>query len=369
MASPKTHQSETNAVAIQYNILWMSTAVGKQEPTTGCIEITSLPSVLDNHGSLCHRVSPQHAPVGFQEDILLADTAKSSVEPSDTSGVADFEFGSAPTTKSSSTSTHVIPGIPCIAKLSWGPWVSTFYCSYDPLNDSFRSRDPSSFAFGIQSMNEWMEMQLMGSVTMVPRLICEGVDDHGHDFLILIVIWNWGGPKVSRLFAKRETGNRDRELRERECGSLGIEWSTPGVEKIISPDQSHQSGPENTIKPQLSRQTSGERRHEGQGSDRGRNNRATFRGGATFRSEGGFRGGGNFRARGDSSGRGDFRDGRPSGDRGRQRGGKPRGRPTSRTKSKTDMGLQRDNSPKVGTLEAKAQMGADDTDTEDLIIL
>lgn len=363
MASFKAHQNGQNAMSIIYNILWMEDAAGKQEPTRGLIEIVSAPTVLSDDSPNINMPS-QHATRGLQEDVLLADTSRSSTETLQSNDEFTSECQSAISHESSMISTHSASGNPCIAKLSWGSWEAIFHCIYDQPKDSFRSQDKSFFAFGIQDMNEWMEMALMGKSTTVPRLICEEIDDHSHEFIKMIIVWNWSGPNISQLYAKRATGDRDWELSESECGRLGITVSSHIVEGSTGDGGLPQSNPDlpreyETVDKSLRRKERGEPRGESR-SRRG----YTSRGRTTSRARGNFRGREGFGSRA----RGHLLPDRVSGDVERGRGRGFRGNMSSRSGHKLGSKVRIGNDAKTEAREVNAQSGLDNLQAEDLII-
>lgn len=379
MASPKTNQPVVDGVSVVYNILWMCTAAGKQGLSTGRIEITSVPGVLDGHDFISLPMPNKYSADDSQEDLLLADTSKSSVETSDKSEATKSDCEAETALKSLKTSQHSFPGIPCIAKLSLSPWEASFYCMYDQVNDSFRTQDQSVLAFGIRNMNEWMEMALMGNSTTVPRLTCEGIDDHGHDLLKVIIFWNWGGSTVSRLYAKRATGNDDWELSEAERQKLGILDVVHDLEEMNTYDSSPQPSL-NTLddsplpSPMHDHQDNLEREEPSGGNGRGSfRGRASSRRGDSSRGRNSSRARGTSQARGGFRGRGDSGGGRAFRNSGRQRSKGSRGGNMSQPGPRIEPNNQRGPAPvKAETAEAgeaRAQLGWEDPTTEDLINL
>ena len=114
--------------------------------------------------------------------------------------------------------------IPCIAELEWGSWEATLYGFYNQHSDSFRSSKGALDDFSLRSMNEWMEMGLMGhSVTRI-GIKCPQRDDNGHEILVFYINREQSRLEsaTSMLFAKRAIGEESLGFSEREFRELGI---------------------------------------------------------------------------------------------------------------------------------------------------
>ncbi len=198
---------ETIAANVTYNILWLCSTNGMNEATEGRIEISSVPNRMAVGGSSI-AVGSTCASEVTQEDLMSFTTDEST----ETSAIV------------STTSEESTPDIPCIAELSWGSWEATFYGSYNPHSDSFRSLKCGVDDFNIRSMNEWLEMGLMGHPITRLGINCPQRDDHGHEILVFEMTWEQSTleSSTSRMFAKRVIEEASSEFSEGELRELGI---------------------------------------------------------------------------------------------------------------------------------------------------
>ena len=177
------------------------------EATDGHIEIHMVPEWMDN-GDSSKDIGGTYGSQATREDFMIFMTdgsAKTSAITSATDG---------PSTQD----------IPCIAALDWGSWEATLYGFYNPHSDSFRSLKCGLDDFSLRSMNEWMEMGLMGhSVTRV-GIKCPQRDDNGHEILVFYINREQSRLEsaTSMLFAKRVIGEGSLGFSERGFRELGI---------------------------------------------------------------------------------------------------------------------------------------------------
>ena len=207
---------------VNYNILWLCSTNGMNEATEGRIEISFVPHIMRVGGSST-AIGGTCGSEATQEDLMSFSTDGST----ETSAIA------------STTSEESTQDIPCIAELSWGSWDATFYGSYNPHSDSFRSLKGSGLDdFNIRSMNEWMEMGLMGHPIIRSGINCPQRDDHGHEILVFEIIWEQSTPEssTSRLLAKRVIGGANLGFSEAECRELGISRNNSSNKILKQPE-------------------------------------------------------------------------------------------------------------------------------------
>ncbi len=207
---------------VTYHILWLCSANGMDEATEGRIEISMVPNGMDIGGSSI-AVGGNYGSETTQQDLMIFTTDGSAMTSAITS-----------TTGEGSTQ-----DIPCIAELSWGSWEATFYGLYNPHSDSFRSlkgglRDD----FNIRSMNEWMEMGLMGHPITRLGINCPQRDDYGHEILVFNITREQSRleSSTSRLFAKRVIGEASLGFSEGEFRELGISRNNSSNQALKQPN-------------------------------------------------------------------------------------------------------------------------------------
>ena len=197
---------EATTANVTYNILWLCSANGMNEATEGHIEISLVPNGMNIGGSSIDVGS--NCGSEATEDLLTFTTDGSAKT-------------SAITSASSEESTR---DVPCIAELSWGSWEATFYGLYNPQSDSFRSLNVGLHDFNIRSMNEWMEMGLMGHPISRLGIDCPQRDDYGNEILVFHITLEQSKleSSTSRLFSKRVIGGAGSGFSEGEFRELGI---------------------------------------------------------------------------------------------------------------------------------------------------
>lgn len=212
---------EATTANITYHILWLCSANGMNEATEGRIEISMVPNEMDIGGSSIY-VGGTCGSEATQEDLMIFTTD-----------------GSAETSAIRSTiGEESAQDIPCIAELSWGSWEATFYGLYHPHSDSFRSLKGGLEDFNIRSINEWMEMGLMGHPITRLGINCPQRDDYGHEILLFNITREQSRleSSTSKLFAKRVIGEASLGFSEGEFRELGISRNNPSNQVLKQPD-------------------------------------------------------------------------------------------------------------------------------------
>ena len=194
---------EATAATVIYHLLWVCSANGMNEATDGHIKIHMVAEWMDN-GGLSNAIGGIYGSEATREDFTTFMTDGSA--------------------KTSATGGPSNQHIPSIAELDWGSWEATLYGFYNPHSDSFRSVKGGLDDFSLRSMNEWMEMGLMGhSVTQI-GIKCPQRDDNGHEILVFYINRAQSRQEsfTSMLFAKRVIGEESVGFSEREFRELGI---------------------------------------------------------------------------------------------------------------------------------------------------
>ena len=194
---------EATAATVTYHLLWVCSANGMNEATDGHIKIHMVPEWIDNGGSSID-AEGTYGSEATREDFMIFMTNTS----------ATTSAAGGPCTQD----------VPCIAKLDWGSWEATLYGFYNPHSDSFRCLKGGPDDFSLRSMNEWMEMGLMGhSVTRI-GIKCPQRDDNGHEILVFYINREQSrlDSGTAMLFAKRAIGEESLGFSEREFRELGI---------------------------------------------------------------------------------------------------------------------------------------------------
>lgn len=199
---------EATTTNVSYNILWLCSTNGMNEATEGHIEIVSVLNEIGIGGS-SKAVGGNHGAEARHEDLIFF-TTDGSAETSDITST---------TSEDSSTQ-----DIPCIAKLTWGSWEATFYGSYNPPSESYRSNKGAHFDFNIRGMNEWMDIGLKGHTITRLGVDCPQRDDHGHEILVFHMTWEQSTleSRTASLFAKRDLGETSLGFSEEEFRELGV---------------------------------------------------------------------------------------------------------------------------------------------------
>ncbi|KAL2040513.1 hypothetical protein N7G274_006492 [Stereocaulon virgatum] len=266
-----------NQVLVTYNITWMSTTMGRNEPTVGCIDVMPIQHEPDG--------SCSQAQDDVDEDPYTNTTHSGSEEDSNSQSIDTRDNEDA-----------VTPGIswniPCIAHLYWGIWRADFYCTYNPHNHNFPPAEDGLYPFAIRSMNEWMEMALAGHPISVPRIVSAQPDEYGHAMLRFEITWRQQGLATNTftLYAKRVPRFNDWDLSETESRNFQVLINTHNTQ-FMNPQVAHMQSAslrladhdEESLKKSQGRVTRDSRRSRG-----GRVSGATGRG--SFRGRGGFRG-------------------------------------------------------------------------------
>ena len=213
---------EATPTNVTYDILWVCCTNGMNEATEGRIEIASVLKGREIGGS-SKAIGANRGAEAMHED-LISFTKDGSAETSDITS-----------TTSEESSTQYIP---CIAKLMWGSWEATFYGSYDPPSESYRSTKGVLFDFNFRGMNEWMETGLKGHTITQLGIDCPQRDDHGHEILVFHMVWEQSTleSRTARLFAKRELGKASLCLSGGEFRELGIPKQNSSNRLVKQPD-------------------------------------------------------------------------------------------------------------------------------------
>lgn len=206
---------------VTYNILWVCSANGMNEATEGHVKIHMKPEWMDIGGS-----SPD-----------IGGTCDSEATRQD---FMIFTRDGSPKTLAvtSTTFEESTQDIPCIAELWWGSWEAAFYGFYNPHSNSFRSSKAGLDDFNMRSMNEWMEMGLMGQSVTRLGISCPQRDDYGHEILVLHITSEPSRlvSTTAKLFAKRVTREGSLDFSEREFQELGISRNTTSSQILNQPD-------------------------------------------------------------------------------------------------------------------------------------
>ena len=212
---------DATTASFTHDILWLCSANGMNEATEGRIEISLVPNRMDIGGPSID-IGVTCGSEAMQKDLTSFTTDGSPKKSAITSTT-----GEEPT-----------QGIPCIAELSWGSWEATFYGSYNPHSDSFRSLSGGLDDFNIRSMNEWMEMGLTGHPITRLGINCPQRDDYGHEILVFHITREQSRleSSTSRLFAKRVIREATLGLSEDEFRELGIPRRTSSKRVLKQPD-------------------------------------------------------------------------------------------------------------------------------------
>ena len=285
---------DNHPVLVAYNIIWLCTTTGRGEPTIGRIDIVPLQ----------HEANGNCRPPQEEDGEDLYNMENGSETGSDSTFDETSNADVPPVAK-------MTWNIPCLAHFYWAPWEATFYCTCNPQNGSFPSMEHGLHPFAMRGMNEWMEMSLLGHQTTVPRIICDGLDDHGHYFLRFEIAWKQQASvsSKSRLYAKRVTGGEDWELSEAEIQRLGISDNISKEQgSVLSATSS--GFPNHTVSETGNEEPDRAREQVGRGTPKGRGRRGRRGRRTTSNGSGIFRG--------KSRGRGSrFRGTRRLGSRGR----------------------------------------------------
>jgi hypothetical protein len=269
-------RQDENKVLVTYNIIWMSTTMGRNEPTAGRIEVVPI-----HHETDC---SCSQAQNDVDEDPYTNTMDSGSEE--------DSNSQSMDTRDEDAVTTGISWNIPCIAHFYWGTWKADFYCTYNPHNHNFPPAQDGLYPFAIRGMNEWMEMALAGHQITVPRIVSAQPDDYGHTMLRFEITWRQQGSatNISTLYAKRATRLDDWDLSETEIHNIQVLINTHNTQPM-NPQVAHMQSSGLRLADHDDERLNQSQGRVTRGSPRGRGGRVSgTTGRGAFRGRGGFRG-------------------------------------------------------------------------------